>query len=54
MKDEDPSHASDQRTTHEALAVVRGTKYAANMWLHQYNFQAPLASGCKNEDRSEL
>jgi len=41
---------ADQRTTHEALPVTAGRKYAANMWLHQYDFQRPLAAGCKNED----
>ena len=53
--DEDPSatkRVSDHRTTHEALTVVTGSKLAANMWLHQYDFQTTLAAGCKNEDHS--
>ena len=51
--DNDPSAVrtqSDHRTTHEALTVTKGQKYAANMWLHQFDFQSALAAGCKNED----
>ena len=54
--DSDPSavrRVSDHRTTHEALTVTKGQKLAANMWLHQYDFQNTLAHGCKNEDRAE-
>jgi len=53
--DEDPSaieRISDHRTTHEALTVTRGKKLAANMWLHQFDFQSTLAAGCKNEDKA--
>lgn len=31
--------SSDHRTTHEALTVTKGQKFAANMWLHQFDFQ---------------
>jgi prolyl 4-hydroxylase len=54
--DDDPSavrRISDHRTSHEALEVRRGEKLAANMWLHQYDFQNTLAAGCKNEDAAE-
>lgn len=51
--DDDPSanaRSSDHRTTHEALTVTAGQKFAANMWLHQYDFQSALALGCTNSD----
>ena len=54
--DNDPSAVrtqSDHRTTHEALTVTKGQKYAANMWLHQFDFQGALAAGCRNEDLAE-
>ncbi|KAL1510841.1 hypothetical protein AB1Y20_007123 [Prymnesium parvum] len=50
--DEDPSalRRADMRTMHESMSVVAGQKLAANVWLHQYDFQTALAAGCKNED----
>ena len=54
--DSDPSairSTSDSRTTHEALTVTKGKKFAANMWLHQFDFQSALAAGCKNEDLAD-
>ena len=36
----------DHRTKHEATPVVRGEKFAANAWLHMYNFKAPFKVGC--------
>lgn len=39
---------SDMRTEHEALPVVRGEKYASNLWLHLREFQKPLLNGCEN------
>ena len=53
--DKDPSairNHEDSRTTHEALAVEAGIKRAANVWLHQYDFQSKLAAGCRNEDHA--
>ena len=44
---------ADERTTHEAMPVTAGVKFAANMWLHQYDFQRPLAAGCRNEDDAQ-
>lgn len=26
----------DERTTHEAMPVLEGIKYGANMWVHQF------------------
>ena len=34
------------RTHHEALPVLKGTKYAANFWLHQYDYISAHNSGC--------
>ena len=28
-------------TFHESLPVVRGVKYIANSWIHQFDFQTP-------------
>ncbi|KAL7497778.1 hypothetical protein ACHAWT_010195 [Skeletonema menzelii] len=36
----------DPRTFHEARAVVKGTKYAANHWIHQYDFRNANVWGC--------
>ena len=37
---------SDMRTMHEARPVIRGVKYAANAWLHLYDFRGPHGRGC--------
>jgi len=37
---------SDDRTHHEALPVLKGTKYAANFWIHQYDYVSAHNSGC--------
>ena len=37
---------NDLRTNHEALPVVRGTKLAANVWIHQHDFMTPYSKGC--------
>lgn len=36
----------DQRTKHEARAVVKGVKFAANSWIHLYDFMTPNLWGC--------
>jgi prolyl 4-hydroxylase len=36
----------DIRTAHEALAVVDGEKYGANVWIHQRNWREVAARGC--------
>jgi len=38
--------AQDGRTHHEALPVIRGTKYAANTWIHLYDFETSNLWGC--------
>ena len=53
--DNDPSAVrtqSDHRTTHEALTVTKGQKFAANMWLHQFDFQGARGR-MRNEDLAE-
>ena len=42
---EDPD-TSDLRTYHEAKAVVKGKKFAANHWIHQYDFRNANLWGC--------
>ena len=37
---------SDDRTHHEALPVTKGVKYAANFWIHQYDYISAHKSGC--------
>ena len=41
---------TDERTHHEALPVVKGLKFAANFWIHLYDFQAFHALGCDNRN----
>ncbi len=36
----------DPRTNHGAQPVKKGIKYAANSWIHLYNFQKPNLWGC--------
>ena len=43
--DEDVN-SGDHRTDHEALAVIKGEKYAANAWLHLRDFQTSFDKGC--------
>ena len=45
VRNDDPFTA-DPRTKHEAKPVLKGEKYAANAWLHMYNFKAPFRVGC--------
>ena len=47
--DHDPN-LRDDRTEHESVAVGRGTKYAANYWLHMWDFQEPTRHGCGNTE----
>lgn len=41
---------TDERTVHEALPVISGVKYAANFWIHAYDFQTFHARGCDNRN----
>ena len=36
----------DPRTMHQAQPVTKGVKYAANAWVHLYNFAVPHLWGC--------
>lgn len=42
---EDPN-STDVRMYHEAKEVIKGTKYAANHWIHQYDFRNANLWGC--------
>lgn len=46
-QDHDPFERDD-RTDHEALPVIAGTKYAANYWLHMFPFRGPSDAQCGN------
>jgi prolyl 4-hydroxylase len=37
---------ADNRLRHQALPVEEGTKFAANGWLHMYDYQTPQKNGC--------
>jgi 2OG-Fe(II) oxygenase superfamily len=43
--DSDPM-AKDGRMMHQALPVLKGVKFAANGWIHMYDYQTPQKSGC--------
>jgi len=36
----------DPRAHHRAMPVIKGIKYAANSWIHQYNYRIPNIAGC--------
>lgn len=36
----------DPRTHHEALPVIKGMKYAANSWIHPYDFMTSAIWAC--------
>lgn len=36
----------DGRTTHEARPVLKGRKFAANVWIHLYNNEVAMKWGC--------
>jgi prolyl 4-hydroxylase len=43
--DSDPSKI-DKRMYHQALPVEEGVKYAANGWIHPFDYVTPQAAGC--------
>jgi prolyl 4-hydroxylase len=43
--DHDPM-SKEGRTMHEAKAVKKGVKYAANSWIHLYDYHIPNLWGC--------
>jgi len=36
----------DPRTEHQAMPVVKGIKFAANIWAHQHDWVGPASRGC--------
>ena len=40
----------EELAKHGGCPVTRGVKYAANFWIHMYEFQQALQKGCDNED----
>lgn len=38
--------AADNRLMHQAMPVIKGTKYAANAWFHQRDFKEPYYRNC--------
>ena len=51
--DSDPTKM-DPRTRHEAKPVIKGRKYAANYWIHLYNFMITHRYGCAGLHANEL
>mmetsp|Transcript_9253 Transcript_9253/g.22739 ORF Transcript_9253/g.22739 Transcript_9253/m.22739 type:complete len:456 (-) Transcript_9253:227-1594(-) len=45
MSDDDPLR-SDDRMYHQAKPVIKGVKFAANAWIHLYNYKVPNLWGC--------
>jgi len=43
--DSEPLNA-DKRTRHQALPVEKGTKFAANAWIHQFDYLQAHSKGC--------
>lgn len=41
----DPNNI-DLRTEHEAMEVIDGEKYGANVWIHLRDFKTPSSNGC--------
>ena len=44
--DTDDTDTADLRTRHQATKVIKGVKYAANKWIHNYNFDRAMRYGC--------
>mmetsp|Transcript_1878 Transcript_1878/g.2491 ORF Transcript_1878/g.2491 Transcript_1878/m.2491 type:complete len:129 (-) Transcript_1878:1634-2020(-) len=45
VTNEDPS-SQDLRTVHSSLAVLKGVKYGANIWVHSHNYKVARLWGC--------
>ena len=43
----DNPDVEDERTSHQALVVESGIKYAANAWLHQRDYKEPYRDDCQ-------
>jgi prolyl 4-hydroxylase len=39
-------HHIDSRMYHQALPVIQGVKYAANVWIHLYDYETPNRWAC--------
>ena len=42
-----PTPNDTNRTNHAAQPVTQGIKFAANMWIHQFDFKTPSERGCQ-------
>ena len=42
---EDPAE-DEPHTNHEGLPPIRGVKYAANAWIHNYDYRTPAKRNC--------
>mmetsp|Transcript_32855 Transcript_32855/g.63249 ORF Transcript_32855/g.63249 Transcript_32855/m.63249 type:complete len:440 (+) Transcript_32855:238-1557(+) len=45
VMDADPDR-DEPYTRHESIPVEHGTKYGANIWVHNYDYRTPSAKGC--------
>ena len=45
VRDTDPD-LDEPMTYHEGLPPDTGIKYAANVWVHNYDYRTPAAKGC--------
>ena len=43
--DDQPTR-QEPKTFHQAKPVIKGTKFAANSWIHMYNYREPNLWGC--------
>ena len=43
---EDQPTRQEPKTFHQAKPVIKGTKFAANSWIHMYNYREPNLWGC--------
>ena len=43
---DDDLQKPERLSLHEARPVVRGRKYAANSWIHLYDYNVPNLHGC--------
>jgi prolyl 4-hydroxylase len=46
VSDSDPDRRNDIRTMHQALPVIKGLKYAANIWIHMYDYKTQWHNDC--------
>jgi len=45
VKNEDPME-KDGRTMHEAMPITKGNKYAANAWVHMFEYKSEHKKEC--------